>query len=70
MSYFVKYEHTITDDTQVWLEGGETGFTSSGFVEMYINNRWGLVVLCNMNAADDDSACRQLRYINTSSWRH
>ena len=53
-------------DTQVRLEGGETGFTSSGFVEMYKNNRWGPV--CNMNAADADSACRQLGYTNARSF--
>ena len=52
-------------NTQVRLVGGETGFTSSGFVEMYKNNRWGPV--CNMNAADADSACRQLGYTNASS---
>ena len=47
-------------DTQVRLVNGGTNYTSSGYVEIYLNYQWGGV--CNMNAADADSVCRQLGY--------
>jgi len=52
--------------TQVRLVKGRTSFTSSGFVEIYRIGGWGPV--CNMAAADADSACRQLGYTNAASF--
>ena len=63
--------HTDEDDgegydTQVRLVQGNTGFSSSGFVEVYLHDSYGPV--CNMGAHDADSACRQLGYTNAVSF--
>ena len=52
-------------DTQVQLVQGDTEYTSSGYVEVYLNDRWGPV--CNMQSSDADSACMQLGYSGASS---
>lgn len=53
-------------DTQVRLVQGGTGFTSSGFVEIYVQDSWEPV--CNMGSSDADTACRQLGYTNALSF--
>ena len=53
-------------DTEVRLVQGATGFSSSGFVEIYLHDTWSPV--CNMGARDADSACRQLGYTNTAAF--
>lgn len=67
--YFIAATALITDspyDTQVRLIQGGTNFTSSGFVEVYMNNRWGPV--CNMDKEAADTACRQLGYTEASTY--
>ena len=49
-------------ETQVRLAEGETGYTSSGYLEVYIHESWGPV--CHIGSHDADSACRQLGYTN------
>ncbi len=50
----------------VRLVEGNTGFNSSGFVEVYLHNEWGTV--CGMRNYDADSACRQLGYTEASNY--
>ena len=38
----------------------ETQNVSSGFVEVYINGKWGPV--CNLEMEDADAVCQQLSY--------
>lgn len=47
-------------DTEVRLVQNSTGYSSSGFVEVYLHGSWGPV--CNMGFEDALSACRQLGY--------
>ena len=53
-------------DTEVQLVQGNTGLTSSGFVEVWLNDAWEPV--CNMGADDADSACRQLGWTNAADF--
>ena len=50
-------------DTQIRLLQGDG--TASGFVEVYLNRRWGPV--CYMGGVDANVACRQLGYTDAYS---
>ncbi len=52
-------------NTQLRLVQGGTGFSSSGFVEIYLCGSWGSV--CNMKINDASTACRQLGYTDAYS---
>ena len=56
-------------DTEVRLVEGETGFPSSGIVEVYLNKEWGTV--CYDSFQDQhvaDTVCRQMGYTSASSF--
>ncbi len=54
-----------TYNTQVRLVNPVMQETSSGYVEVFVNNDWGTV--CNMGLNDASTACRQLGYTGATS---
>jgi hypothetical protein len=48
----------------VRLVDGGTGFTSSGTVEVYLNNEWGTICADEIAVNEADTICRQLGYTN------
>jgi hypothetical protein len=49
-------------DTAVRLVDGGTGFTSSGTVEVYLNNEWGTICAYEVSGHEAATVCQQLGY--------
>ena len=55
-------------DTQVRLNSGSSGVTSSGTLEIFIEGEWGKVCYNGFSNTSADSACRQMGYTGASEY--